>query len=125
MLDMRKTFYGLSDFLLILTANSSVHLKTLRDAIEESVEKMNLFPLHREGEGSGHWTVLDYGGLIVHMMREETRKFYALERLWEKAKTISWEVSHTRKEKKVQGKSSGRRQYVKTGTKKNPRKPHS
>lgn len=88
LLDLRKTEYGLSDFVLILNANSEVHLKTLRETIQETLEKFKLVSLHQDGIGSHQWTVLDYGGLIIHIFQKEAREFYSLERLLENAKRV-------------------------------------
>jgi ribosome silencing factor RsfS/YbeB/iojap len=39
-------------------------------------------PVRREGERDGHWVLLDYAEIVVHVQHEEARSFYALERLW-------------------------------------------
>ena len=36
------------------------------------------------------WRVLDFGGLIVHLMDAEARELYALERLHDGAKELAW-----------------------------------
>ena len=45
---------------------------------------------HRDGSHSGLWRVLDYGGLIVHLMTPETRGLYGLEKIFDGAKTVAW-----------------------------------
>ena len=90
-LDLRRARAGLSDYLLLMSANSHVHMRTLRDSVEESLEGYGLTPLHRDGQRESQWTALDYGGLMVHIFVEEARDFYSLERLWPEAKPIPWE----------------------------------
>ena len=51
--------------------------------VEEQMEKQfSLSPVREEGMRDGRWSVLDYGDVIVHIMQDETRLFYHLERLW-------------------------------------------
>ena len=91
LLDLKDSQQSLCDYLLILSANSQVHLKTLRDAVEESLEKEGLVPIHQEGTKSGQWTALDYGGVLIHVFHHGARKFYSLERLWPDAKKVRWQ----------------------------------
>ena len=30
----------------------------------------------------GHWCILDYGDVMVHISHEQDREYYQLERLW-------------------------------------------
>lgn len=118
--DLRNAPHGLSDFFLILSANSQVHLKTLRETIQETLEKIGIAPLHQDGIGSEQWSVLDYGGFIVHIFHEAVREFYSLERLYEEAKKIRWEgvraprvskknISRLKRSASGSGKKSARR----------------
>ena len=34
------------------------------------------------GGGSSDWVLVDLGDIIVHVMTDEKREFYALEKLW-------------------------------------------
>ena len=74
---------SLTDYFVIATARSSTHCKVLSDAVEEAVSQ-NLGQQVRQVEGmeKRKWIVLDYGDIVVHVMRQEDREFYNLERLW-------------------------------------------
>lgn len=43
---------------------------------------------------SSFWVLMDYGDLIIHILRSESRTFYALDRLWGDAPRV--EFSHDR-----------------------------
>ena len=85
---------ALADYVLMMSANSHVHLRTLGDAVADALEQHGLVPLHRDGSKSGHWLALDYGGLLVHVFHHQARAFYSLERLWPEAKKVRWELRH-------------------------------
>ncbi len=72
-----------TDFLVITTARSTAHLRGLHRRLEEHLAKRDIRPLnsHKRSDGNG-WTLLDYGFMVVHLMTEEMRAFYELERLW-------------------------------------------
>ena len=51
------------------------------------------FKLHGiEGEKEGHWVLMDYGDLVVHLFYQPVREFYDLEGLWVDAPRI--EIPH-------------------------------
>jgi ribosome-associated protein len=43
----------------------------------------------KEGYHEGRWILLDFGNVVVHIMQEADRDFYALENLWHDAKVIN------------------------------------
>lgn len=47
-----------------------------------SLRAAGLLPLGVEGENSADWIVVDLGDVIVHVMQEESRRLYELEKLW-------------------------------------------
>ena len=89
LLDVRKTS-PLSDYIIIATALSRPHLEALEDKVAHDLEKIGMRVHHRNRPQSDLWRVLDYGGLIIHLMVEDTRKLYALERLHEGANELAW-----------------------------------
>lgn len=93
LMDLRRMPSNPADFMLIVSANSSVHLRALEDTIEESLDQVGLTPLRREGYKSGQWCVIDYGGLLVHIFLNDVRRFYSMERLWENPRIVEWNGS--------------------------------
>ena len=78
----------LADYFLICTATSSTHVKTLCDAVEETMDEAGEPMLSREGHRGGTWVLLDYGCIAVHVFTAEAREFYGLERLWRDGKPL-------------------------------------
>lgn len=80
-LDVSKHL-ALTDIFLIASAPSDRQVGAIVDNVEEQMRLAGLKPIRREGERSGHWVLLDFGDVVVHVMQEEDRVFYGLERLW-------------------------------------------
>lgn len=70
------------DTLIIASGTSSRHARSLADNVVEELKKSGHRPLGVEGLESGDWVLVDYGDTVVHVMQEDTRNFYELEKLW-------------------------------------------
>ena len=71
------------DYFVIASGTSSTQVKAMSEFVEEKTEKdFAISPVREEGVRDGRWAVIDYGDVIVHIMLDETRLFYHLERLW-------------------------------------------
>ena len=73
---------ALADHFVIATANSSVHARSLAEALVEGLAREGERVRHVEGLESGRWVLLDYVDVVVHIFSGEFRQFYGLERLW-------------------------------------------
>lgn len=88
MLDLRR-LSTLADCFLILSAQSATQAETIRDAILGTLKGAGVRPRHVEGTPQSGWLLLDYGDVVIHIFLRETRAFYALDRLWGDAPTLS------------------------------------
>ncbi len=72
-----------TDYLVITTARSTAHLRGLHRRLDEHLSRQDIRPInsHKRSDGNG-WMLIDYGFMVVHLMTEEMRTFYELERLW-------------------------------------------
>ena len=80
---------SLADFFLICTGRSDTQVQAIAQSIEESLGKLGRKPRTVEGLRSGHWVLIDYGDVVVHVFLESVRTFYDLERLWARAAVVT------------------------------------
>lgn len=73
---------SIADYFLLASGGSANQVRSLADYVEEELAKIGKRPLRNEGYHSGEWITLDYGDVLIHVFRRETRDFYDLERLW-------------------------------------------
>ena len=71
-----------ADVIMIATANSNRHAKSLADKLVESIKASNKNILSVEGGVESGWILVDCGGVVVNIMKRDTREFYDLEGLW-------------------------------------------
>ena len=71
-----------ADVIMIATANSNRHAKSLADKLVESIKAGNKNVLNVEGKVESGWILVDCGGVVVNIMKEDIREFYDLEGLW-------------------------------------------
>ncbi len=60
----------------------------MADSIVDALSRVNQRPLSLEGTASGQWVLIDFGDVVAHVFRQDTRSHYALERLWSDARLI-------------------------------------
>ncbi len=94
--DLRRSS-ALTDFCLVATVESSPQMAAVEDEIARRLSDEGLAPLRRDGSPRAPWRVVDFGGLVVHLMDARARAFYGLERLWESARSVPWEPTPPRR----------------------------
>ncbi len=77
-----KGLSSVCDYFVIVSGEADIHVKAIADSIDEGLTDAGERPYHIEGLVEGNWVLLDYVDVVVHVFRERTRQFYALEKLW-------------------------------------------
>ncbi len=80
----------LADYILIVTALSHTHFNSLEQEVLKAVKAFGLHILHRARPESDKWRVVDFGGLLIHLMTAEAREFYSLDKLHMDSPKIKW-----------------------------------
>src|SRR5262245_31084230 len=86
-LDMRD-ISSITDYFLLCSGGSDRQVRAIADAIDETLGASGVALLGMEGYREGHWILMDFGDVIVHVFSPETREYYDLERLWANAPRI-------------------------------------
>ncbi|MCG6872262.1 MAG: ribosome silencing factor [Gammaproteobacteria bacterium] len=74
----------ITDYMLVATGTSDRHVGAVAERVVETLRAAGVRPLAGiEGEsGASDWVLIDFGDVVVHVMREDARRFYDLEKLW-------------------------------------------
>jgi ribosome-associated protein len=90
LLDVAK-YSSFADYFLICSGKSSRQVQGIAENVEAHLRSRGLKPLGLEGVREGHWVLMDYGDVIVHIFYEPVRYLYDLESLWADASRLEWE----------------------------------
>ncbi|WP_062388423.1 ribosome silencing factor [Demequina iriomotensis] len=78
----------LADAFVIASASNERQVAAVAEAIEEELRELGADAVRREGVREGRWALLDFNDVIVHVMHDEERGYYELERLWKDCPVI-------------------------------------
>jgi ribosome-associated protein len=86
-LDMQN-LTSIADVFIICSGRSNRQVNAIADAAVDHLKKHKIRPLSIEGTGEGHWVLMDYGDVVIHIFYEPVREFFDLEGLWVDARRI-------------------------------------
>ena len=87
LLDVRH-LTSLADAFLICHGTSNRQVSAIAEHIQRDLRDQGIKALSVDGMKEGHWVLMDYGHIIIHVFFEGTRSFYNLEGLWSDARRI-------------------------------------
>lgn len=74
--------FSLSSLFIIATGRSDRQVQGICNRIRISLEEQGVKPISIDGYEQGHWILMDYGDVVVHVFYEPVREHYGLESLW-------------------------------------------
>lgn len=77
-----STISDFADTMIICTATSTRHCQSIYKKLVDDLLARGVKPYNRHNASDSRWVLLDYSDIVVHIMIEEARQFYQLEKLW-------------------------------------------
>ena len=78
----------LADYFIIANGTNRAQIQALSDEVSEKMEKAGAVLKQVEGYDNASWILLEFGDVIVHILRQEDRLLYDLERIWRDGKQV-------------------------------------
>ena len=79
----------LADVFVVVSGSNERQVVAIAEAVEEALHEQGAKALRREGVREGRWALLDFNDVIVHVMHQEDRAYYELERLWKDCPVVA------------------------------------
>jgi nicotinate-nucleotide adenylyltransferase len=73
-----------ADYMVVVSGTSDTHVKALAREASDHLRRQGQNPLNEDGADVGEWVLVDFGDVVLHVMRPEVREYYDLEKLWDK-----------------------------------------
>lgn len=79
-----------TDYFVIATVTSGTHWQGLYKDVKEYIRDNDMqIHLTSQKQSSGdEWNLIDLGTVVVHLMSQQARDFYELEKLWHAGKVL-------------------------------------
>ena len=73
-----------TDFFVIATVKSRAHWQGLERQIKDYIKEngMRVHHANHKIQGGDDWNLIDADSVVVHLMSQDARDFYELEKLW-------------------------------------------
>ena len=72
----------LTDIFVLASGTNERQVGAIADAVEEALHERGVKAIAREGHREGRWIVLNFADIYVHVMHDEERVYYDIERLY-------------------------------------------
>lgn len=73
---------NITDTLIVCSGTSKRHVQSIARYLANQVRANGEPVLGLEGETIGEWVLVDLGEIVVHVMQEQARDYFQLEKLW-------------------------------------------
>lgn len=77
-----------ADFIVLMSGRSDRQVRSIAEGVAEALRERGVRATNIEGLSQGHWVLVDFSDVVVHVFLEEARSYYDLESLWMDARRV-------------------------------------
>lgn len=82
-----------ADYFVICSAQTNTQVKALTENLADKIKStFGRLPIGKENDARNRWNLIDYGDVVVHVLHQEDREAYAIEKFWNHAFSIPRET---------------------------------
>jgi len=87
---------SIAEYFIVCSGRSDRQVQSIAQGLQDEASRAGVRPFAVEGTQRGHWVLMDFSDVIVHIFYEPLRQFYDLEGLWSHAPQAKLPASYTR-----------------------------
>lgn len=80
----------IADYFVVISARNERHVRSIASELDTKMKARGVPKARIEGNEGGCWALLDFSDVVVHVLEQEAREYYGLERLWADAPRVDW-----------------------------------
>ncbi|MFH1122706.1 MAG: ribosome silencing factor [Pseudomonadota bacterium] len=88
---------SITDYFIVASGASNRQVQAISKHVMRRMREQGFRAYGVEGEQEGHWVLMDYGDVIIHIFYQPVREFYDLEGLWTEAPRVEVDGDGTEK----------------------------
>lgn len=73
---------SIADYFIVCSGRSDRQVQSIAQGLEDDAAEEGIKPFAVEGTQRGHWVLMDFSDVIVHIFYQPVRQFYDLDGLW-------------------------------------------
>ena len=81
----------IASYFVLVSGRSDRQVQGISNRILDSLIEKGAKPFSTDGLDQGHWVLMDFSDVVVHVFYEPIREHYNLEALWSSAKRVKVE----------------------------------
>ena len=82
-----------ADYFVIASAQTSTQVKALTENLADKIKQtFSRLPHGKENDAKNRWNLIDYGDVVVHILHQDDRDAYAIEKFWNHAFSVPRET---------------------------------
>lgn len=93
---------SIADYFILCTGRSDRQVQSIAQGLEDGAADAGFRPFAVEGTHRGHWVLMDFSDVIVHVFYEPVRQFYDLDGLWGHAPKVKLPERYAKQIKQLQ-----------------------